>query len=190
MSVRTPHLNPIERVRSRELLLAQQSRPSQIHRKDQYESLFRFYAEENERYEALNKRGSAYLGVVGGLSVFAMYKLDAISAKILAHPPTLILGLFTGAAIIACILFITLSLRIREYSTVIDVRSLVVNASNENYESEDFYTLLLGGLVVAIENNRNANNARADQLTTAVWLAVTAIILSLITNIAIFQLAT
>lgn len=180
----------MRKIRARDSLLNQRAQSSPISRKEQYESLFRYYAEENDRYEALNKRGSAYLGVVGGLSVFAMFKLDAISAKVLANPPTLILGLLSGAAIIACILFVTLSLRIRQYSTVVDARSLVVASSKEAYESEDFYSILLGGLVVAIENNRAANDARADQLSTAVWLAVTAIFLSFLTNVAIFQLTT
>ena len=161
-----------------------------VPRKDQYDALFRFYTEENDRYEALNKRGSAYLGVVGGLSVFTLFKLDAIAAKILSSTPTLILGLLTGGAILACILIVTFSLRIRDYSTLVDPRALVTEIGSQGYGSEDMYTLLLAGLVVAIEKNRKMNDERAEQLVAAVWFAVAAIVLSVLTNAAIFTLNT
>jgi hypothetical protein len=161
-----------------------------VSRKEQYEALFRFYAEENDRYEALNKRGSAYLAVVGALSVFAVFKLEAISQKVLSSTPTLMLGLLTGGAVLACIVFVTLSLRIRDYSTIVNARDLVKDVDNESYGVEDMYTILLAGLVIAIEKNRQANDERADQLVIAVWFAVAAIFLSVLTNVVIFTLVT
>ena len=171
--------------------LAKAAQPAPMSRKDRYAALLPFYTEEGERYEALNKRAAAYLTVLGGLAVVAVFKLDSVAAtKILSSPATLWLGLAAGVASIVAVVFVALSLRIENYQTLVDPQELILTSDRENYTEEDVYTVLLGGLAEATSINRKINDHRAGKLQWALWLAVTSAILVIATNLSIFLLLT
>ena len=170
--------------------LAKAAQPAPMSRKDRYAALLPFYTEERERYEALNKRAAAYLTVLGGLAVVAVFKLDSVAAKILSSPATLWLGLAAGVASIGAVVFVALSLRIENYQTLVDPQELILTSDRENYTEEDVYTVLLGGLAEATSINRKINDHRAGKLQLALWLAVTSAILVIATKLSIFLLPT
>jgi hypothetical protein len=159
-----------------------------IPRKEQYEALARFYTEEAERYEALNKRALAYLSIIGALSIFAVFKLDAISAKVLASPVTLTLGFLAGTCTLAAIVVIAWSMRVLDYLTIADPREIVLQVDADNYSTEDTYSVLLVGLVEAVAQNRELNDRRASTLSVALWFAVAAALLFGATNAMILSL--
>ena len=158
-------------------------------RKELHDELYRNYTEEGQRYEALNNRGSAYLTVVGALSVFAAFKLDAIANQIMSSHVTLLLGLLAGVAVLATMVLIALSLRIRNYLSPGDPLALVEEIEANHYTAEDTYTVLLASLVEATDENRKINNDRAQLLSWALLLALVAVFGTLAFNVSVYLLA-
>ena len=161
-----------------------------LSRKEQYEILFRYYTEESDRYEALNKRAAAYLSIIGAVSVFTAFKSDVISKSVLTHPVPITLAVFALVALLACVLAVAYSMRVTEYRTPVRPKELVLTAEKEGYTSDDIHSVLLAGLIESIEWNRAQNNARATALQVSLWFAAIAVFLAVVINVTLLFLTT
>lgn len=153
-------------------------------RKDQYDLLLRYYTEEGERYEALNKRAAAYLSIVGAVSAFAAFKTDV---SFFSSRSLLITALAVAAlcALLFCVLAVALSVRISEYKSPVRPKELVLAAEKDQYTAEDTYSVILAGLVDSIEWNRRQNDRRAISLQVSLWFAAAAVVLAIAINVVV-----
>jgi hypothetical protein len=153
-------------------------------RKAQYELLLPFYKEEAERYEALSKRASMYLTVLGAISLLGVVKLES-TRIIFQNPVVATVALATLNCIFLALWNVVESVRLREYKTPIKPRDFVLQAEAESFTEDDSYSLLLSGLVQSIDANREKNNQAAAKLETTLRFGTLAIVFSLLLNVLV-----
>ena len=165
------------------------SKVTKSSRQEQYDLLLPYYAEESERYEALNKRAAAYLSIVGAVSILAAFKPELFSKHVLTHPTLITLALLALIALLMCVLSVGYSLRIAEYRTPISPMRLVLDADAMSYTSDDLYSIMLTGLIQSIESNREQNDLRAKALQTSLWSAAIAVLFAIALNATLLVVA-
>ncbi|MES2936822.1 MAG: hypothetical protein V4864_04010 [Pseudomonadota bacterium] len=158
--------------------------------KTAYEILSLFYDEENERYEALNKRAAAYIALIGAFSVFTVLKLDALAPAIMTSPVALVTGFGAGLLSLLALAAVAWSQRVQPYRTPTDSPlGFIENLIKYRESEEDIYARLAMGLAKATETNRSINANRAKWLARALWTALAAALLVAATNAVIYHLA-
>lgn len=179
------HIRPMQKLSERlSARMEKTDQGAQFSRKDQYELLLRYYTEESERYEALNKRAAAYLSIVGAVSAFAAFKTE-IATYSLRSPVVTALAIAALLALLACVLAVAFSMRITAYRSPVSPKQLVLAVDAENYTSNDTYSVMLAGLVNSTEWNRGQNDQRAFALQLSLWFAAVAVVLAIAINVTI-----
>lgn len=144
-------------------------------RREQYDLFLPFFEAEEKRYASLTERATIFLGLISVISLFGGIKLAAEVSPFGA--------VATAVFVLLAVLSALASIFIRSYKDICDIEDMVITIDEEQYESEDVYTDLLGNLADAVSHNRRVNDTRATWLQYSALFFVLALITVVITSL-------
>jgi hypothetical protein len=123
------------------------------------------YIHERKRYEYLHTRATSNLAIAGALStalgLFVGKELLSQTDSSLVFI-IYILGMLSLMASIISVIFAT---RIQGYREVVDIKSIIIESEQEEYEKEDLYSIMLANLADCSEHNMKLMDSGFDWLT-------------------------
>lgn len=150
---------------------------------------FRFlYDEEERRYGQLESRAKFYLSVIALFVATLTFKLEDAqkSVAILGAPWWLVL--VEGALLATALVFVVISVFIREYEGVADPEDIVNGFGDKVPSNESFFDDRIADYVVATGRNSAMNDRAARFLEIAVSIiAVAMLLLLLILSLGFFK---